>query len=279
MGRLSSTLLTMRGPAHSGTYRLNHPDCPAGADMKRRLYITRKDDGTILGYCHNCGDSGVASSGGMGYSRGDSIVCPSDKVETIAMPANLEAQPRDWPTEAQQWLFKANVSWRVAVQHSLAFDINTRRVVIPKFNQENELVMYQTRNVGLDDGCKYTTVKKMDSEIHTPVYASVDTGVVVICEDMMSAIRIVECDIADAIPLFSSNVDIKKVLTNVENYDIIIVWLDNDGVEVERHRDKLVKELSMVHVNVMSIDNYRDPKHYRDDDLIEVIDEAKEKYL
>ena len=38
------------------TVRINHADCEAGEDTRRRLYITMKPD-ILLGYCHNCGTS------------------------------------------------------------------------------------------------------------------------------------------------------------------------------------------------------------------------------
>lgn len=43
---------------------VNHKDCTAGSDTKRRLYLRRTSDGTTtLAYCHHCGEKGVLRKG------------------------------------------------------------------------------------------------------------------------------------------------------------------------------------------------------------------------
>ncbi len=61
MGRLRSSEYMPYATAHRGTERVNHDDCPAGTDNKRRLYVTRKEDGHVVAYCYNCGYSGATS--------------------------------------------------------------------------------------------------------------------------------------------------------------------------------------------------------------------------
>ena len=37
---------------------VNHEGCPEGLDRKKRLYIKRLPDNSVLAYCHHCGSSG-----------------------------------------------------------------------------------------------------------------------------------------------------------------------------------------------------------------------------
>ena len=260
MGRIDRQVLAEHATIGVGVVHINHDDCPAGVDTRRRLYITRKDNGVILGYCHNCGSSGVSVHRYTVHrvAHVESMVTQ----EEISMPANLELYPKHWPIEAFKWVSDAGISLTTAQKYALAYDLDTRRVIIPKFNLDNELVMYQSRNVGLDDGPKYITVKKLGAQIHDPMRRSalVPSDTVVICEDQLSAIRIVEDGKCDAIPLYSSNVKFTKLLTPGSNYGKIIVWLDNDGVAVTRHRDVLINNLRVIGKVTYGVYHHSDPK-------------------
>ncbi len=281
MGRLDSEMIESRAPDGVSTARYNHEDCPAGVDTRRRLYITRKDDGVIVGYCHNCGGSGVALRGRTTYRRESTATAVTVQVQEIAMPANLEFDPISWPTKAQEWVNKAGIPLTTVREYALAWDLDASRVVIPKYNLDNELVMYQSRNVGLCEGPKYITERLEGADIHTPMGIStpphLEGGVVVLVEDMMSAIKITLTG-WDAIPLFSSNVKIDKLLTNVDKYGTIIVWLDNDGTEVKRHRDSMARQLRSIGKRVEVVKSLSDPKHYELDDIVEEIQDQLIKF-
>ena len=271
MARLDSVMLSENAPDVVETVRYNHEECPAGTDTRRRLYITRKDDGVIVGYCHNCGSSGMAVHGRTHY-RSPTPVTVNKKVGVVTMPTNLEFEPVLWPKEATDWVLKAGVPLTTVRAYGLAYDLDTRRVIIPKYNVDNELVMWQSRSVGLDLGPKYLTEIKKDAQVHDPLGTKGD--VVVICEDMMSAIRLNMYTTYDAIPLFSSSVNITKLLTPLANYDRIVVWLDNDGAEVNRHRDQLKLQLRSLGKSVGVVYDQDDPKHYTYSNIISIVEAA-----
>jgi len=55
MSRLSKDEFVQYAPEEPGTVHVHH--CKEGSNNDR-LYVTRKEDGTILAYCHHCGASG-----------------------------------------------------------------------------------------------------------------------------------------------------------------------------------------------------------------------------
>lgn len=52
--------LVASGAPLNATVHVNHQDCPAGVDTKRRLYATPTEDGSgVLFYCHHCQGKGI----------------------------------------------------------------------------------------------------------------------------------------------------------------------------------------------------------------------------
>jgi hypothetical protein len=268
MGRIDREELDRLAPADTGTNRHNHDHCPAGADTKRRLYVTRKEDGSVVGYCHNCGNSGVSVHRGHHHRRSSVGSDVRNRTERkITMPLNLEFDFDKWPKAAIDWVNKAGIPLHILHKYALAYDLDSKRVVIPKYNVDSELVMYQSRNVGLDDGPKYVTVKEGDKDHYCALPCGLVTShqqrnTLVVVEDMLSAIKMAELGGYDALPLFSSNVEFLKLLTHLRNYDTIVVWLDNDNIEVRRHRDKLVQTCRGVGLAAGAMLGSSDPKHY-----------------
>jgi hypothetical protein len=269
--------LTTLAPDGVDTARFNHDDCPAGTDTKRRLYITRKEDGIIVGYCHNCGSSGVAVGSGSTYKRTAAIVTDT-KVKEVTMPPNIEFEPKLWPKEAIDWVQKAGLPLTTVKKYALAYDLDSRRVLIPKYDVDNRLVMWQSRRVhdDLELTPKYITEVQIDACVHDPLGTRGE--VVVLCEDMLSAIKIDALAGYDVIPLFSSNVKIDKLLTPTAKYDTIVVWLDNDNTEVKRHRDSIARQLRSLGKRVEVITRLSDPKHRHESLIIEAIEDVLIKF-
>jgi hypothetical protein len=278
VGRIDRELIDALAP-DNGTVRHNHDHCPAGVDTKRRLYVTRKENGSVVAYCHNCGNSGASIHRRTHFRRDIHSNSVASVGGEIKMPLNIETDMSKWPIEARTWVLKAKGTLTNLQEYALAYDLDTKRVIIPKFNLDNELVMYQSRNVGLDDGPKYMTVKQGEADIYSPVQLTDDADTtLVICEDMMSAIKLVEIGTVDALPLFSSNVKFDKLLTHVLGYDIIIVWLDNDGVEIERHRDSLARNCRALGKNVHVVTEWSDPKKCSNRIIVDTITKIEEEY-
>jgi hypothetical protein len=98
----------------------------------------------------------------------------------------------------------------------------------------------------------------------------------IIVEDMISAIRLAELGY-DAVPLFTDTMSSETMLTLVGRYDKIYVWLDNDSVTVDRHADIICTGLRLLDQEAQRIMGYRDPKHYNDEEIDNIVELMEER--
>lgn len=247
-----------------GTRRLDHRACPAGTDTRRRLYITRKENGDVVAYCHNCGLGGI-HRGGTSFRPPVLPEVEDESKEGSLDMSRFENNTYYWPKEMRMWLVNMRISLTTAQKYGITYDPESNRVVIPKVSADGELVQYQTRRLVADGSPKYMTRKVKSKFIHDPIGPGISRTCVIV-EDMISAIRLSELDI-DAVPLFTSTMTDETYLTLVEKYDRLLVWLDNDSVIVDRHAQDMVKKLNAMGATSGMVMHQTDPKHYSDESL------------
>lgn len=275
MGRLRSTEFMPYATVHRGTERVNHDDCPAGTDNKRRLYVTRKEDGHVVAYCHNCGNSGV--HGGASRFRLARIPKTSTTSEGhLEMSELFKELPCDWPKEMILWLSKCGIDLTIAQKYGMVYDHDDRRIIIPTLDKSGDLVMFQSRRLYEDGTPKYLTYKEKGAYYHTALPGQgtelyPDTCIVV--EDMVSAIRCAEAGLT-TVPLFTSTMTDDTLLTINAEYGTIVVWLDNDNAIVERHAQNIRAKAQLIGCNGLVVTGSSDPKHYNDREIIHIINEV-----
>ena len=277
MGRLTTTEYMPYAPDTMGTERVNHDDCPAGVDTKRRLYVTRKEEGNVVAYCHNCGNSGV--HGGASRHRSAHIPVPQveSKAGKLEVKGNMKDQPYDWPKEMLHWLNECGIDLTIAVKYGIVYDADDRRIIIPKLNRSGDLVMFQSRRLYGDGTPKYLTYKVKDAYYHDALEGKAEPNTCIVVEDMLSAIRCAEAGYT-AVPLFTANATDETMLTMVREYDTIVVWLDNDNTTVIRSSSQCCRKLRALkgtHNAIHQVLTSTDPKHYTDREIIHIIDEVK----
>ena len=112
------------------TIRVNHEDCYAGEDTRRRLYITRvqADPTLLVGYCHNCGTGDRVKTNAWGTYRNHEVYnSKKDEIkEEIEEPKSL-VDMCDAPANAQRFLFERNLS----LAEADSWGISTRRRATP----------------------------------------------------------------------------------------------------------------------------------------------------
>jgi hypothetical protein len=192
----------------------------------------------------------------------------------LIMPEYMRDNREDWPREMMAWLIQCRIPLQIAENYGICYDSDRHRVVIPKLNEAGELVQYQSRRLVTDGTPKYLTNKLKHEHIHDPIGPGERTCIIV--EDMISAIRLVELGY-DAVPLFTSTMTSESMLTLVGRYDKIYVWLDNDSVTVDRHADIICTGLRLLDQHAQRITGYRDPKHYNDETIDNIVDSMEDR--
>jgi hypothetical protein len=275
------------------TTRVNHEDCSAGEDTRRRLYLTRphSDPTKVLCYCHNCG-VGWATKGNKYTKYRDerdkkhaavsSTITVSDDVHE---PAGLITDYELWPTKAKGWAIKNKLTAGLIRTYGIAHDPSTNRVYLPRHrivrkNQSNGVIHnlglcgYQLRNVDGTRGPKYLTASH---PIHddgftclTNCASDARAKVSVIVEDLVSGIHVFEA-LAQSHPEFLVRVLVNYgIKINLLGLDYIkntikcVVWLDNDSSYVKKQAEQMGRTMQMVINNgtVVTVLDKEDPKHF-----------------
>lgn len=268
---------------------VNHDNCSAGIDTRKRLYIKRCEDGRILSYCHNCGESGYflpSIQEGRG-TRKSNRGTNGNVYETTRSRKSL---PRDcqvyaqWPALAKQWVSHYDITPQEVANHGICYSPRLRRVILPVFIYTNNhdssvshttaqstgptLGLYQARKIYPNDtGAKYLTYRNDSCVFVTNNNNRVD--VCVICEDILSAIKLGRVA-GRSIALLGTNLQEKHILTVVEGYKRFLIFLDNDNIQVKKAQIKLFRMLSAFG-DVKVTHHDKDPKECSDKELERIV--------
>lgn len=274
--------------------RVNHDECPAGADNRRRLYLTKPagSPNVVLGYCHNCQDKGVLSimTGSGNYRQFDA---PPDSVDLLpnngefSAPKNLVTDTTEWPTEAIAWRIRANLDSDVCEGLGIAYDPSSHRVYLPMWDTlpvpAPQLEGYQLRRL-TDRGPKYlTAVKNSDRQPSTlllpdeeAVTHSRQVKMGVLVEDLISgaaianACRNTPCKV-EVIVNYGTKVT-PEVLARCTEYDKGLVWLDNDSEHVCDQAHKIARVWRMISGSYVAVEpQAKDPKNLSDLEIYDII--------
>lgn len=287
-----------KAPAKIGEQvHVNHAGCTAGTDTKRRLYVKRNEDGSVVAYCHHCGKRGVSQHGArtFGYrsygsggsvlhahgSSGTGVAAPTettgselgaDKARRFAIPSDTTTETRDWPNEAFDWVSQFElIPEYLAKRCGWAYSPLRRRLVIPVYDRiDGGLFGYQTRRLFDDDAHKekYLTYKNKDKCVGRLYYKCTarSSGGIVLVEDALSAEKLFS--VVDAVALLTTSGSICDLRNVVARYEHTFIWLDDDNLDVQRKQLQLKKQLDP-YVSVSIIRTGKDPKRHSVEELHE----------
>jgi len=268
------------------TKRVNHTNCTAGEDTRRRLYLTRpaSSPALVVAYCHNCTDKGVFHGEGHTSYRRDkdlTIVVP-DKQVPFAPPNHMEPDPSLWPGEATVWRIEKKLSKAQCQRACIQYDPSTHRIFLPQYDIVNgsgsprhgtELLGYQLRSIdGL--GAKYLSAQK-DGEVkpYTRIRAGAHQRIILV-EDLASGLAVARATMHSVLVNYGVKVVPETLYKNI-NCDKFIVWLDNDSPHVKDQAIHISRTWAMIHGKEhRTIDRYDDPKNYNEDDIRGILNDG-----
>jgi hypothetical protein len=241
--------------------RVNHdaPDCFGESNS---MIVSRNMSGVIHAFCFRCGRRGV-------YSKERDLITPTKlngtyvsnvtttvkNVKDIQLPSDTNLNMREWPSPARLYVRKARISVEEARIHGIGYSASYGRVVIP-VRRGGILIGYQLRRVlPKDKGPKYITKKHKDY-----FFAHLNKGKgerCVVCEDMLSAIRI-----SKHLPAFclfgtSFNTHVVKIL---KEYNLLTIYLDDDNEQVKKKQRLLKNTMENFVDDVFIIKGEEQPK-------------------
>jgi hypothetical protein len=250
---------------------VNHADCPAGLDTKRRLRVWRTDNDLVTGNCMHCGLKGVTKASGPVSLRWDDVVnTPTKKLELSRYDTMRRAGDEGWSDQALAWLYKARMMLATIEAHGIRYDPQLDRVALPIFDSEGALLAMQLRGFS-DSDAKYLNVYRDDvvKPIHCWITNRPDDDRIYIVEDILSAIRISKFVNVGAL-LGTHLSDFAKNYI-AEMYTDVAVWLDPDAAGVKA-RSTIARDLMPIITGVLElVVTEKQPKELSDEDIAAMV--------
>lgn len=292
-GYLNESEFLSAAPSMKGEQvHINHVGCSAGTDTKRRLYVKRNQDGTVVAYCHHCNKRGVSGKRNpvVGYSIDWSAADPlasrrqpsgSGRQERnaprhpvhqrpLSFPAGASTTAAIWPASARNWVKQFGLSDEELCRKGWAYSEKYNRVLIPVHDPDGGLLGYQSRRLEDDGSPKYMTFKDKTKNVHRLYYEvrPRKCGTVVLVEDALSAEKVGRY--ADAVAVLTTTAD--SVLRDkiISVYDHVVVWLDDDNIDVKRKQLQL-HTMFDPYVKVSVLRTTKDPKRHNFEEIEEIL--------
>lgn len=254
------------------TFHINHPDCPAGEDKRRRLYLTEEaSTGTILAYCHNCGSAGVSKNNEdvthvnkeLGLSRPTvphrepTSIITFDEWDNSAVfrrgpwSGDVQSYIRDFldPVNLEPYGFRQISSWQYAYPLYITDEWNTWGGI-------------QIRSLRGGEP-KYKTLLVRDfyeRSLHPPRYTfgydspEMCDDALIIVEDAISACKIWSAQevnsVAAVYGLLGSHLTNGEILDISKKFSKVLIWLDNDNDVVLQEVKRISELLACLGVEV-----------------------------
>lgn len=269
-----------RFPPTPGTYHVNHDDCPAGIDTRGRLYVTRKEDGVILGYCHHCGMSGYYHEKGsvrnIHIERAPFV--PSSATTYPQLDAVVEEYhylSTSQPLDVTLWLRRFGLDMALCHEDRWCWGKMRDRLMLvwPSFAADGNIRGFQTRSVD-DTPPKCLTYGIIKPHIFNPH----DSEILVIVEDRASGVKVAQAGFAACVMNGSSALRGPDAHSLFTMFDHFVVWYDMDNDPVRRNAGASTRALRMFTTAVSVVENVGsvcedkiDPKRYTTDEIINTV--------
>lgn len=247
----------------------NHPNCEAGADTKKRLFIKR-DENVWVAWCHHCNQKGYRKHGKVNHIKRRNR---EEVHKDLYLPADFTTDPALCHVLANAWYHKYGITNEERRHYRLGWSDKEQRAILPVWEQ-GELVCYQRRRLLPNDtGPKYTTARRVGSgnAVFNGGYGEGMSGdIMVLTEDILSAIVVGRQVTTTALlGVFLPEVQVPHVLrfSPIE----VLIWLDDDNPAVRTAQRQIVRRLSP-YAEVRKVTGMdRDPKELSDEAIKQLL--------
>lgn len=198
--------------------RIRH-DC----SEDKSLIVSHNENG-YSAYCFRCGNVGFE---GHGYRN----LAELERVRDLNLIAQEEVSrdlPKDMvlqiPPEHSGWLARAGIGPARALHHGIGWSDRLQRIVMPLYDR-GVLQYWQARAVVRGQSPKYINPSVSKSDLLYSVLPSTDKSIVVVTEDILSAIRVGRH--VPACSILGTKTSEAQAVALAE-YDKVVYWLDPD---------------------------------------------------
>lgn len=243
--------------------RLNHgvvdPTC---GGESRSMKVRATSDGGISWVCFRCGQHGYARPSGVARRTQDNLYTdeiPEGDPEWKTEFPEVERNPLRWSFLARKWFFEYLDMEAVRLHHVGEWD---GRLWLP-VTRDQQIVKWTGRRLYAEDRMKYLTGKAKGYERHDIFWPEhgVNRKLVVLTEDWVSAAAVASKLNLPAFPLMGVALSAPQAKHLYrERLPRAVVWLDNDGAQVDKAGRKTAKDLRGYGMKVDIFRELGDPK-------------------
>ncbi len=250
-------------------------ECPEQCGSGTKLSVNH-DQKSYWCYCYRCGFSQSEYKGKQTLAELAEINRLNDEARELKLKVELpEDFSYDIPIAGRLWLYKAGISesrWR---EYRIGYSRTLRRVILPVYNANGDLIWFQGRAVFKGQTPKYLQPAADRSTILFRGYDSSKpatknpNGQLILVEDILSAIRVGKH--CDTISLLGTKITSKQANV-LSSYEKVFTWLDSDRAG-QRGSYKIRQTLGLV-TEVGNIITEKDPKELSDKQILEVLEKC-----
>jgi DNA primase len=218
--------------------------------------------------CPNCGSrdnlgryaDGSAWCFGCKYREPPTHVA---RVKKEDKPIELDQDlSNNFPPHVVEWMGKYGITVAEAIRHGWKYGQARDQLLFVFKDADGNISLTQARNFSGQAKSRYFTQGSVDQTLSI-FYPPVDTGQLVVVEDVISAAKIGR-QVA-AIPCFGSNMPKHKLSAlRLLGFETLITWLDEDKLKESRAIADAAKWLGF---NTKVVHTPLDPKEYSDHEI------------
>jgi hypothetical protein len=243
-------------PEDVGRVRVNHDDCSAGLDTRKRLELTRTESRTLLAFCHHCKAWGVKRDDAIRsiHDRREPSLVTRDTTGTYELPKDLVSDMNYWPIEAKVWPRTYGLTNDDLVENHIGFSPSLNRVIIPCYDEYNKLTGFQARRIfETDTKPKYLTWARKGTKLFPAMFHKWPPSNLSIAfvEDALSAIKL-SYVVSNPIAILGSDLNtpaLCAILDKTKSIDSIYIMLDNDNKDIKRNQLNLLSRINLLSPN------------------------------
>ena len=183
--------------------------------------------------------------------------------KTVRLPEDFTIE---LPQKALLYLEQFGITKEERKRFYIGFSERYDRLILPIFDDDGNLIYWQGRNLGevTKDRPKYINVKVPRKEIYFKCTSN--KKIIVLVEDIFSAIKVGRC--ADAYAIMYTYVPHDLILSLSSKYNSIVLWLDYDK---KMEMWLYTKRFKAFGFPVSHRCTKKDPKYYNKNEIVTVL--------
>jgi len=242
---------------------ISHSQCPKCAALgkdKHANNLGNYADNSV--YCFSCG---YYQSRTKLQKTGEILSKPTKQ---ISIPNDSTSQ---FERKSLEYLQRYRISLEEQKQHLILWSPLWERIIFPIFSPI-ELLGWQGRYLGTDT-TKPKWFSQGDLKSIKHLIGNKNSHIIILTEDIISAINIGRLGYLCSSPIFGSVISIQQLQQyKLLNYQTIIIWLDKDK---EKESLKFAYNARQLGIDCISIITDKDTKEYSEIELQEILKEKQ----